>query len=238
MADGFGVPLSGLQSALFRQDVTANNIANAVTPGFQAQRADQVDLAGGGSRIGATTTLQNPGAFEVTGRPFDLAVDGDGFFQVRTADGGTAFTRAGALRIDAQRNLVTASGEVVQPAVQLPSDAVTVQVTNTGQVNAVLANGTVAQVGQLQLARFPNPGGLSRRGDNLLAATSASGAAEVGPPGQGAFGRIVPGALAGSNVDLAGELTSLLSNRAAFEANLKVLKAKDETLGDLLDLRG
>lgn len=238
MADGFGIPLSGLQSALFRQDVTANNIANVVTPGFQAQRADQVDLTGGGARVASTTTLRNPGAFETTGNPIDLAVDGEGFFQVRTAEGGSAYTRAGAFRIDANRNLVTASGQVVQPAFQVPQDATAIQFTQTGQVNAVLANGTVQQVGQLQLARFPNSGGLTRRGDSLLEASGASGEAEVGDPGQGAFGRVVSGALEGSNVDLAGELVGTRVNALLFRANLRVIRAQDDMLGEVLDLKG
>ncbi len=238
MADGFGIPLSGLQSALFRQDVTANNIANVVTPGFQAQRADQVDLGGGGSRAASTTTLRGPGALEATGNPIDLAVDGEGFFQVRTAEGGTAYTRAGSFRIDANRNLVTGSGEVVQPAFQVPQDATAIQFTATGQVNALLANGTVQQVGQLQLARFPNSSGLTRRGDSLLEANGASGAAEVGDPGQGAFGRVVSGALEGSNVDLAGELVGTRVNALLFRANLRVIRAEDDMLGEALDLKG
>ncbi len=238
MADGFGIPLSGLQSALFRQDVTANNIANVVTPGFQAQRADQVDLGGQGTRIAATTTLRNAGTFERTGNPVDLAVDGEGFFQVRTAEGGAAYARAGAFRIDSNRNLVTASGQVVQPEIQVPQDATAIQFSATGEVNAVLANGTVQQVGRLQLARFPNPGGLTRRGDSLLEANGASGAAEVGDPGQRAFGRIVSGALEGSNVDLAGELVGTRVNALLFRANLRVIRAQDDMLGEVLDIRG
>lgn len=238
MADGFGTPLSGLQSALFRQEVTANNLANAVTPGFQAQRADQVDLSGGWARVSATTTLRNPGTFEVTGNPIDLAVDGDGFFQVRTAEGGRAFTRAGAFRIDANRNLVSSTGQLVQPALQIPQDATAIQFTATGEVSAVLANGTVQQVGKLQLARFPNPGGLTRRGDSLLEENGASGAPEVGDAGQGAFGRIVSGALEGSNVDLAGELVGTRVNAFLFRANLRVLRAQDDMLGEVIDLRG
>lgn len=238
MADSFGIPLSGLQSALFRQEVTANNIANAVTPGFQAQRADQVDLTGGGSRISAVQTLGNPAPFEVSGNPFDLAVDGEGFFPVRTGDGGAAYTRAGAFRVDANRNLVTSNGEVVEPPVRIPQDATAVQFASTGQVNVVLANGTVQQVGRLQLARFPNPGGLTRRGDSLLEANGASGPAELGDPGQGAFGRIVSGALGGSNVDLAEELVGTRVNALLFRANLRVIRAQDDMLGEALDLRG
>lgn len=238
MSDTFGVPLSGLQSALVRQDVAANNIANAVTPGFQAQRADQVDIASGGARISATTTLRTPGGIDVTGGPFDLAVDGDGFFAVRAADGGTAFTRAGQFHIDAGGNLVTADGSAVLPGVQIPPGATGAQVTSGGQVNAVLADGTLQAAGQIQLARFPNPGGLTRRGGNLLTANPASGAADTGAPAQGGFGSIVSGALEGSNVDLVGEMVGLLESSALFKANLKVVKAKDETLGDLLDLKG
>lgn len=232
----FSVSVSGINAGLRRQEVSANNLANLVTPGYKTQRVDQADVAPSGTQVAGIDTLFTAGPLEIDGGFFSLAVLGDGLFRVDTPQ-GDRFTRAGNFHIDAEGFVVDSEGHRLQPDLQVPSDAKSVVVDANGQVSAVNAQGEVDTIGQIELSRFANPGGLSREGGNLLAATAASGAAMGGLPNQGSFGSIAFGALEQSNVDLSSEMVGALISRALVRANVASIRTQDEMLGSILDLR-
>lgn len=232
----FSVSLSGVRAALTSQDVTANNIANLVTPGFKASRTDMVDIGGGGVDTNININFSQ-GPLDITGGGgLNLAVNGDGFFAVNTPQ-GLQFTRAGTFNVDANGNIVTPQGFTLQPNIQVPQGATSLMVSPNGTISATLANGTISQLGQIQLARFTNPGGLQLQGNNLASATLASGQPQFGNPAQGDFGSIAFGALEASNVDLSSELVNMITNRAFLQANLAAVKTQSQMLGDIMDLK-
>ncbi|MBI4613312.1 MAG: flagellar hook basal-body protein [Planctomycetes bacterium] len=237
MVDALSFAASALRTAQTRQDVTANNLANLVTPAFRSQRVDAADLPGGGVSVAAIRARPDAGSPEITDRGLDLAIHGAGFFQVQTPQ-GTRYTRAGSFGLDAQGQLVDAGGNPVAPGIEAPPGTASVAVGGDGTVTAILSDGTTQAIGTLSLARFPNEGGLLREGGNLLAATPASGAAAVGAPGETGFGTIVSGFLEGANVDLAGEMVGQIVNRAFFLANLATIRTENEVLGELMDIVG
>lgn len=226
------MPASGIQAGLFRFSTAANNLANALTPGFRAARADQVDRRGGGTAIGSVPRSFAPGAVALAAGGFALAIQGPGFFSVQTPQ-GEAFTRAGVFGVDAAGAIVTPEGGVLAGAGTVPAEATSIFVAPDGRILAVFPDGSVRQVGELAFASFGNPGGLEAPGGSLFAAGSASG-----PPLQGAAGRIVFGALEASNVSVAAESAELAFARAGVEANLAAQRTRDETLGELLDILG
>ena len=233
----FNISISGIRAALFREDVSANNIANINTPAFKSSRVDQVDIASGGTRIADVNINFSQGPLELADGRFSLAIQGDGFFAVSTPQ-GMRFTRAGSFNIDANGNVVTAEGYQLSPNIRVSTDARSIMVSPDGTVSATMPDGTVNTVAQIQLARFNNPGGLKLEGSNLTSQSSASGDPIFGNAGDGAFGSLVFGALEGSNVDLAGELVSQIINSAAVKANVGVIKTQNEMLGDILDMVG
>lgn len=228
---GFTISISGVNAGLRRLDVAGNNIANATTAGFKRSRVHQVDLEHGGTGTRVQVGFQQ-GALEITDGPFSLGIDGDGFFRVQTPQ-GERFTRAGSFHVDAAGNLVTSDGFPLQPGFTIPGDAVGVNVSPQGQVSAIMADGTTQDLGTIDVVRFANPGGLTQEGGSLFAAGPASG-----PAMAGGGGRIFFGALEGSNVDLTDEMVSLIVSKATVKANLSALKAQDEMLGEVIDLRG
>lgn len=232
----FGIPLSGIRTAIFRQSVTANNLANVITPGFKTTRAEQQESVGGGVQISATRIIFSQGPIEITNLPVDMSVNGDGFFVLQTPQ-GIKYTRAGQFKIDANGNLVDSNGNILQPSIQVPREATSINITPQGQVYALFSDGNIQQIGQLNLARFRNPGGLRSEGDNLFSQTAASGEAIIGTAQQGSYGSIVFGSLESSNVDLTGELVNTILNRGILAANVKVIKSKDEMLGTIVDIR-
>ncbi|MBI3098154.1 MAG: flagellar hook basal-body protein [Planctomycetes bacterium] len=235
MADFFSASVAGAQSAEQTLAVRANNLANAVTPAFRAGSVRQATLpSGGGSRVASVRTNFANGPVEITDGGFDLAVAGEGFFRVSTPR-GDRFTRAGNFTLDANRNLVTPNGERLQPPIQLPFEATRFNVTPNGAVSAIQPDGAVQVVGQLELTRFPNPGGLVAEGRNLFAPGPNSGEGVAGTPGAGVFGQVVFGALEGSNTDFIGDVVGQITDRAAFTANLRVIRAKNQMLGSLFD---
>ncbi len=229
---GFHISQSGVQVGLRRFSTAANNIANATTPGFKAARVSQVDQTGGGTAVGSVQVLYNSGPLELQEGGFSLALKGDGFFRVQTPE-GPRFTRAGNFQVDGGGNVVTSQGFPLDPPVQVPAGATGMQVGADGTVSAVLANGTLQQIGQIETVRFSNPGGLNREGGNLLSASPASGA-----PLPGNEGSLVFGAVEGANVNLADEMVSMILSKASVRANLTALKTQDEILGEIVDLRG
>lgn len=233
----FSVSVSGIRTAMGRQDVTSNNLANLLTPGFKASRVDQVDIQSGGTRIDSVDVLFNQGPLEISDGQFHMAVQGNGFFQVNTPN-GVRYTRAGTFTVDGQGRLVTPSGYPIDPGIQVPSDAVSVAVSPGGAVTAALSNGATQSLGQISLARFNNPAGLNQVGENLYGPGANSGNPLVGTPGTASFGSIAFGSLEGSNVDLAAEMVGTIMNRALLKANVTAVKVQDRMVGDLLDILG
>ncbi len=244
---------SGMQAQQLNLENVANNLANANTAGFRRRRVQFEDLMyqnliapgaaatqqttvpaglqiGLGARTAATEILQAQGDFNQTGNPFDLAIQGQGFFQVQTPSGQTAYTRSGQFHLDAQGNIVTAAGDQLQPAITVPQGALTVTVGQDGTVSVTLPNqSTPQQIGQIQLATFTNPGGLNSIGNNLFLATAASGDAITGNPGgTEGIGTIQQGALEGSNVNVVDEFIQMVLAQRSYEANSRVVRAADE----------
>jgi len=186
----------------------------------------------------ASEVVQTQGNFSSTGNPLDLAIQGLGFFQVTLPDGTIAYTRAGSFHLDAQGNLVTADGNPVQPNITIPANATTVTVGSDGTVS-VTETGQIAaqQVGSIQLALFPNPGGLNSIGNNLFLATTASGDALVGAPGSAeGFGTLQQGMLEQSNVDIVSQFVDMIVAQRAYESNSRVVTSADQMLQDLTQM--
>ena len=186
----------------------------------------------------ASEVMQTQGNFSSTGNPLDLAIQGLGFFQVTLPDGQIAYTRSGSFHLDAQGNIVTANGNPLQPNITIPANATTVTVGSDGTVS-VTESGQVAaqQVGSIQLAMFPNPGGLNTVGNNLYLATTASGDPIVGAPGAAeGMGTIQQGMLEQSNVDIVQEFVNMIVAQRAYESNSRVVTSADQMLQDLANL--
>ena len=182
-----------------------------------------------GVKTAAVRNLHIQGSLITTGNKFDLALTGNGWFQIDGADGQTLYTRAGAFNTNATGQLVTLDGLTVQPAITVPTEAVEVIVNKTGQVFARLdGQADLQELGQLQLANFANEAGLAPLGDNLFQETPASGARRVGVPGDPGFATIEQGYLEASNVDPVKEITELISAQRAYEMNSKVIQAADD----------
>jgi len=258
---------TGMNALNTRLDVIANNLANVNTDGFKGSRANFQDLlyqekrlpgienangdqqptglyVGLGVKVSGTQLDFRQGAPIETGKDLDLLIDGDGFFQVRVEDAvsetGIAYTRAGNFVKNADGEIVLANdlGYRLEPNIVIPEDAVKVQIGTDGRVFVLLSGQTQAEeVGQLQIATFINPEGLSQIGGNLYVETAASGNPFVGEPATDQFGMIRSGYLEGSNVDPTRELIELIRTQRAFEMNSQVVRAADETLRAIGQLR-
>ena len=252
---------SGMMAQETNLDNVANNLANSSTAGFRRRRVQFEDLVyqnlimpgaaasqqttlvaglqvGLGTRTAATEVIQLQGDFSQTGNPLDLAIQGQGFFQVLLPDGQTAYTRAGSFHLDAQGNLVTQDGNAVQPAVTIPAAATSMTIAADGTITVTLPGQTAAQqVGALQLALFNNPGGLNSTGSNMFLATTASGDPIVGTPGGSeGLGSIVQGMLEQSNVSVVDEFVQMIVAQRSYEANSRVVNAADQMLQDINSL--
>ena len=245
---------TGMAAQQLNIDVVANNMANVNTTGFKKSRAEFQDLlyqtlrtpggqsgngaslpsgiqVGLGVRTVATQALHVQGAMKQTGNSLDVAIEGNGFFQVMRPNGDIAYTRAGNLKTDADGRLVTNDGFAIEPAITIPVDATSVSISATGLVSVVQPGSQNAvEVGQLQLANFANPGGLLEMGRSMYQATSASGQAIVVNPGEGGVGTVAQGFLEGSNVEVVNEMIDLISSQRAYEVNQRVIQAADEML--------
>ena len=247
------IAATGMNAQQTNLEVIANNIANINTTGFKRARAEFSDLLyqterlqgvpnranenvvpeGASVGLGVKTTairnLHIQGSLTSTGNNFDLALTGNGWFQIEGADGETLYTRAGAFNTNADGDLVTADGFSVQPAITIPDDAVEIVVNKTGQVFArIEGQAQMQDLGQLTLATFANEAGLAPLGDNLFQETAASGPANVGVPGDPGFATVEQGYLENSNVDPVKEITELIAAQRAYEMNSKVIQAADE----------
>jgi flagellar basal-body rod protein FlgG len=254
------VAATGMAAQETKLDTIANNIANANTTGFKRQDAEFEDLMyqqqraaalsangtaapasmqlGSGARVVATSRVFSQGAAQQTGNPFDIAIEGQGFLVVMRPSGQVAYTRAGSLKVDAQGRVTTSDGLALEPPIVVPPDATNVTIAADGTISATQPGQTNAtRLGQLQLATFPNPGGLSAIGHNLFEPTSSSGAAQVGAPGLEGRGVIMQGALEGSNVEIVDEMIGLIRAQRAYEINSKVISAADEMLRNATQAR-
>jgi flagellar basal-body rod protein FlgG len=252
---------SGMSAQQLYLDTIAHNLANVNTTGFKRARVDFEDLlyqtlapatgsqgggqgapvalqVGHGSRPTDTEKIFVQGDTETTGNPLDVLVQGDGFFMVQVQDGSTAYTRDGSFKLDSDGRLVTAQGNIIQPEIVLPADTRTISVTGDGRilVEQAGANGAT-EVGQLLLARFANPAGLTSEGGNLLKDSPASGDAEIGSPGQLGLGSLMQGALERSNVQVVEEMVNMIVAQRAFEMNSKAIKTADDMMSTAVNIR-
>ncbi|OYY73113.1 flagellar basal-body rod protein FlgG [Sphingomonas sp. 28-63-12] len=245
---------TGLDAQDMRMRVISNNLANVNTTGYKRDRAAFETLAyqtvtapgapstsetkyatglnlGTGVRIQGTARIDTQGTLATTGNSLDLALDGDGYFQVTLPGGTLGYTRAGNFSRSAEGQLVTAEGYAVQPGITVPAGATTITIGTDGTVSATIAGQTEpSQIGQVQIATFPNSAGLQAKGDNYLTETAASGAASLGVAGQDGRGNIRQGMLEGSNVNVVEELVNMIETQRAYEVNSKMITATDEML--------
>ena len=228
--------LTGLKNASQRLQNSANNVANINTAGFKKSDVNSADIKSGGTRVNDVSKSNTQGALIPTGNPLDLAISGNGFFQVTNPNGGTSFTRSGSFNLDGGSNIVDASGNALVPAVNVPGNNAGISVGANGQISAQVG-GQPEVLGQIQLANFANPSGLSAAGGNLLNESAGSGAPVVGGPGEGGRGTVLSGFLEGSNVDITEEIVDQIVAKAAFKANVNVIKANDKLLGTILDIK-
>jgi flagellar basal-body rod protein FlgG len=182
--------------------------------------------------VAGTTKVFTQGTATNTGNPLDIEIDGAGFLQITYTDGTLRYSRDGAIRLNANNQLVNSDGFLVSPSLTIPSDALSVSISSDGTVSAVTASApnTSTNIGQLTLARFPNPSGLSSQGNNLYAASPASGAPITTLPGQNGAGLIRQGFLEGSNVDVVSELVNLIIAQRSYEFDTRAVRVSDEML--------
>jgi flagellar basal-body rod protein FlgG len=253
---------TGMLAQQTNVETISNNIANMSTTGYKRRRAEFQDLIyqnlrrvgsqssdtgsilpagaqiGLGVKTAAIYRIAEQGNLQQTENRFDLAIRGNGFFQVQLPSGEIAYTRDGTFGLSPEGQVVTAEGFLVQPGIAIPAAAVDVTINAAGEVLAKL-DGQVApqNVGQIQTAIFANEGGLEAIGDNLLLATPASGEAQVAAPGQPGHGQVLQGFVETSNVNVVQEITRLITAQRAYEMNSKVITASDEMLSTLSRMR-
>ncbi len=248
------VARTGLEAQDTRMRVIANNLANVGTTAFKRDRANFATLAyqnlrvagqqsssetdyatglnlGTGVAVQSTSRIATQGTLNNTGNALDLALDGDGYFQIEMPGGQTAYTRAGNFTRSAEGELVTVQGYKVMPGITVPEDATAITVAPDGTVSATTAaGGAPTELGQIQIASFANPAGLQAMSDNFLLETAASGAAQLGAAGEAGRGNIRQGMLEASNVNVVEELVDMIECQRAYEINSKMISAVDEML--------
>jgi len=253
---------TGMQAQQTNVEVISNNLANMTTTGFKRRRAEFQDLiyqnlrrvgsnssdtgsivpsgaqVGLGVRTAAIYRIGEQGNLQQTSNTLDMAIQGNGFFQVTLPSGQTAYTRDGTFGLAPDGTIVSADGYVVQPGIQIPPNATGVTVNSAGQVQVTLSGQTAPQtVGQLQLTVFPNDAGLEAQGENLYLETAASGAPVTGNPASPGFGSVMQGFIETSNVNVVTEITNLITAQRAYEMNSRVITASDEMMSTLTNLR-
>ncbi len=234
------VTRSGMLSRLMDLDVVSNNLANINTVGYKSSRSNFQEMLNdslyNGVQLAATQRFMDQGSLRESSNPFDIAVQGDGFFAVTLPDGRTAYTRDGQFSLDANLKLVTANGYPLVWQGTIPADASAVHVNPDGSVMALQGN-TWNQVGTIQLNRFANPSGLQGFGQNLWLPSDVSGQAQAGTPGTQGFGQLVGNALEASNVNPASEMTSLITLQRSFELSLRTFQQTDQMLSEAIHMR-
>lgn len=258
MTDSLRTSASGMIAQQKRVDVIANNLANVNTTGFKRSRTNFEDLLyhtiqgprrvdgdailgpvqiGHGVRLSSISRVEGQGGVEITGRPLDLGIEGEGFFQVELPDGTIAYTRDGAFTLSESGQLVTNAGHTVIPGIVLPPDASSVTITETGMVSVGTGTeGQTVEIGRLELVRFANPTGLLSLGGNLMAETIASGPPASGFPQEEGFGRVLQGTLESSNVEIVQEMTDMIAAQRAYEINARAIRAAEDMMRSINDL--
>lgn len=254
MTQSLWVSKTGMEAQQTRLSVISNNLANVSTNGFKKSRALFEDLlyqtvrqAGGqtsqdtelpsglslgaGVRTVATEKIHSQGSIEQTENTYDVAIQGQGFFQILTPNGDLAYSRNGEFHLDSNGTMVTSSGYKLQPEINIPENTLTVTIGRDGTVSVLQpGNPTPAVVGTIQLADFVNRSGLQPAGENLYLETAASGPAQVSAPDQLGMGSLVQGALETSNVNVVEELVNMIETQRAYEMNSKAISTADEML--------
>jgi flagellar basal-body rod protein FlgG len=254
---------TGMKAQEMRIDNTANNLANVNTTAFKRSHMDFADLMytnfrapgttvadgqvsptglqiGNGVRMVSTNKHFAQGTSEQTDNPLDIAIEGDGFFQVQGQNGEIRYTRAGSFRMDNQGRLVTPDGLLLVPNLTIPTgldlNKITIGANGAIEGAPTQSDQPPTQIGQIQIATFLNPSGLSSEGGNLYASSVASGQPQVANPGSLGFGILRSRALEGSNVEVVTELISLISAQRAYEINSRAIRAGDEMLSTSVDI--
>jgi flagellar basal-body rod protein FlgG len=248
------VAKTGLNSQQIKMQVIANNLANVNTSGFKADRTNFESLlyqilrgagentsentsltsglaVGTGTRLLNTSKIYTQGSLVNTGNSLDMSIEGDGFFQVLLPDGRVGYTRSGAFSRNAEGTVVTASGYPLQPEINIPAEALSINIAADGVVTVQMPGEVDAQeVGQITLADFPNRQGLQPNGENMLLETSASGAAIIANPFAEGMGRLVQGSIESSNVNVVQELVDMIETQRAYEVSSKTITSVDEMM--------
>ena len=252
---------SGMAAQQTNIDVISNNLANVSTTGFKASRADFEDLMyqtlqqagsttgpdtqsptgiqiGHGVRLVSTQKMYTEGNLQQTGNQWDMAIEGDGFFQVTMPDGTIGYTRDGTFKPDSQGRIVTSDGYPLEPQISVPTNATSMSVSADGRVSVTIPGQTATQdLGQLQIARFINPAGLSALGRNLLQETSASGPPTLQNPGTDGAGTIANQYVEMSNVQVVTEMVNMIVAQRAYEMNSKAVQTCDDMLSTAASLK-
>ena len=253
---------TGMAAQQLNVEVISNNIANMNTVGFKKQSAVFEDLLyqtylqpgaqtsdqgtvvptgvqiGAGVKAGSVYRITGQGTLTNTGNTFDLAIRGPGYFQILMPDGSLEYTRAGNFSVNAQGQMVTADGFLVQPTITVPQNSTNITISQIGQVEVMTPGATAPTVvGQLQLATFLNEAGLDAQGDNLLVESAASGPPTLANPGQPGYGAVLQGYTEASNVDPVSEITNLIVAQRAYEMNSKVITAADQMLSTAVNTK-
>jgi flagellar basal-body rod protein FlgG len=245
---------SGMMAQQLRTEVISNNLANVNTTGFKRSRANFEDLLyqtmqgasvigqpesqtqpaiqiGRGTRLVGVQRLHTQGPLEQTSRPLDVAIEGEGFYQVQLAGGQVAYTRDGTFQISDQGTLVTSQGYAVVPNIKIPGDSTGISISAAGIVSATRGASTQPEeLGRIELARFITPSGLEASGENLYVSTAASGEAVTGFAQEDGFGRTVQGAVESSNVEIVQEMVDMITAMRAYEINSKAIKNSEDML--------
>jgi flagellar basal-body rod protein FlgG len=254
---------SGMYAQQLNIQVIANNIANINTTSFKKSRAEFSDQIyqevstntenvnipgiienvatklqiGNGVQPTSTQKLFQQGDLQQSGHQLDVAISGEGFFQIRKPDGTFAYTRDGSFKISGDGSLATAGGYLIEPGISINDDVLQVQISDDGTVRVTDVTGDAVEVGTIELAKFINPAGLKALGDNLYAETEASGAPLLGRPNQEGFGILKQGFLESSNVDIVEEMISMITAQRAYEINSKTVKTVEEMMTMVNNLR-
>jgi len=254
MITALNTAATGMEAQQTKIDVISNNLANVNTTGFKKSRADFQDLlyqdsrivgsqatqntqiptgtqVGHGVRLAGVTKIYTNGDISKTGNELDLAIEGPGFFRIRMPDGETAYTRAGAFKLNGEGQIVTSDGHPLASEIAVPEGTTEISVGEDGTVTAFTGDSQQGQqIGNIELARFTNPAGLESLGSNLHQQTPSSGEALVGLPGQNGLGKLSQGYLEDSNVSVMKEMVSMISAQRAYETNSKAVQAADTML--------
>jgi flagellar basal-body rod protein FlgG len=256
------IAATGMLAQQLNVEVISNNIANMNTTGFKRRRAEFQDLLyqnlrrvgstssdsgtivpagvqiGLGVKPAAVYRIVEQGNLLSTSNSLDMAIQGKGYFQIESPSGETAYTRDGGFSLNAEGQIVTADGFTLLPGITIPDNAESITINSSGEVLVTLGGQSASQnVGQIDLAIFPNEGGLEAIGDNLFLETDASGAGQTGVPGTAGFGTIQEGFIETSNVNVVNEITTLITAQRAYELNSKVITTSDEMMQTLSRMR-